>query len=53
MPEQFFDMTMTTPWFYSALYNGFYMVIDCAAVLFIGFLLLQTPAKQYLLPYHE
>ncbi len=22
MPETFFGMTMTTPWFYSALYNG-------------------------------
>ena len=51
MPEEFFGMTMTTPWFYSALYNGFYMVIDCAAVLLIGFLLLQTPAKKYLKPY--
>ena len=28
MPEEFFGMTMTTPWFYSFLYNGFYMVID-------------------------
>ena len=24
MPETFFGMTMTTPWFYSALYNGAY-----------------------------
>ena len=53
MPEQFFGMTMTTPWFYSALYNGFYMVIDCIAVLFIGFLLMQTPAKQFLQPYQD
>ena len=41
-------MTMTTPWVYSALYNGFYMVIDCVAVLLIGWLLSKTPAKQYL-----
>ena len=53
MPEQFFGMTMTTPWFYSALYNGFYMVIDCAAILFIGFLLSKTPARQYLKPYQN
>lgn len=53
MPEQFFGMTMTTPWFYSALYNGFYMVIDWAVVLFVGMLLMQTPAKQYLIPYQE
>lgn len=28
MPDTFFGMTMTTPWFYSALYNGSYMLID-------------------------
>ena len=33
MPETFFGMTMTSPWFYSALYNGSYMVLDCALVL--------------------
>lgn len=51
MPEVFFNMTMTTPWLYSALYNGFYMVIDCAAILLIGFLLNKTPAAKYLKPY--
>ena len=51
MPETFFNMTMTTPWVYSALYNGFYMVIDCALILVIGFLLMKTPAKQYLKRY--
>ena len=51
MPETFFGMTMTTPWFYSALYNGFYMVIDCAIILFVGFLLQKTPAKEFLQPY--
>ncbi|MDO5444804.1 MAG: energy-coupled thiamine transporter ThiT [Eubacteriales bacterium] len=40
MPEHFFGMTMTTPWFYSALYNGSYifacMFLDLvvAAILF-------------------
>ena len=53
MPESFFSMTMTTPWIYSALYNGFYMIIDCAAILLIGLLLMNTPAKTYLLPYSE
>ena len=53
MPEVFFSMTMTTPWIYSALYNGFYMVIDCAACLLIGWLLMKTPAKTYLLPYKK
>lgn len=51
MPETFFGLTMTTPWFYSALYNGFYMVIDCALILFIGALLMKTPVKKYLTAY--
>ena len=50
MPEEFFGMTMTTPWLYSALYNGVYMVIDCILVLFVGFLLMQTPVKKFLQP---
>ena len=53
MPEQFFGMTMTTPWFYSALYNGAYMLPDMVLVLIAGILLMKTPAKKYLLPYSE
>lgn len=49
MPEVFFGMTMTTPWFYSALYNGAYMLPDLVLVLIAGILLLKTPAKKYLL----
>ena len=49
MPENFFGMTMTTPWFYSALYNIAYMGIDCILILVIGFLLMKTPAKKYVL----
>ena len=45
-------MTLTTPWIYSALYNGFYMAIGCVAILLIGLLLMNTPAKIYLLPYN-
>ena len=47
MPENFFGMTMTTPWFYSLLYNGFYMVIDMALCLVI-FALLMKPLGKYL-----
>ena len=47
MPENFFGMTMTTPWFYSLLYNGFYMVIDMALCLVI-FALLIKPLGKYL-----
>ena len=53
MPEVFFNLTMTTPWIYSALYNGFYMVIDCVAVLLVGLLLSKTPAAQYFKPYNK
>ena len=53
MPPEFFGMTMTTPWLYSALYNGAYMLPDCILVLFVGFLLYKTPAKEYLLPYSK
>ena len=49
MPETFFGMTMTTPWFYSALYNGAYMLPDAVIILVIGVVLLKTPAKKYLL----
>ena len=49
MPEEFFGMTMTTPWLYSALYNGAYMLPDMLMVLIAGLLLMKTPAKKYLL----
>ena len=47
MPETFFNMTMTTPWFYSALYNGAYMLPDMVILLVIGVVLMKTPAKKY------
>ena len=47
MPELFFGMTMTSPWFYSLLYNGFYMVIDMVLCLVI-FAALYVPLKKYL-----
>lgn len=49
MPEEFFGMTMTTPWVYSALYNGAYMLPDMVMVLIAGILLMKTPAKKFLL----
>ena len=48
MPETFFGMTMTTPWFYSALYNGAYMLPDLLLVLVAYFLLSKTPLVSYL-----
>ena len=47
MPESFFGMTMTTPWFYSALYNGAYMLPDLVMVLAIYLLLKKTPWAAY------
>ena len=47
MPETFFGMTMTTPWFYSFLYNGSFMLIDTVLCLVIG-ALLWKPMGRYL-----
>ena len=48
MPETFFKMTMTSPWIYSALYNGAYMLPDLVMVLAAGLLLMKTPVQKYL-----
>ena len=48
MPEVFFGMTMTTPWIYSALYNGAYMLPDLAILLILYVLLARTPFARYL-----
>ena len=47
MPETFFGMTMTSPWFYSLLYNGSFILINTALCLFIG-ALLYKPMGKYL-----
>ena len=47
MPETFFGLTMTSPWFYSALYNGSYMLIDMLLCLVVG-LLLWKPMGKYI-----
>ena len=48
MPESFFGMTMTTPWFYSALYNGAYMLPDMVLCLALFFLMGRTPLAKFL-----
>ena len=45
MPETFFNMTMTTPWIYSALYNGAYMLPDLVLILAVGGLLYAAARK--------
>ena len=47
MPEEFFGMTMTTPWLYSALYNGAYMLPDLVIILVVYVLLRRTPLVRY------
>ncbi len=39
MPEEFLGMTMTSPWFYSLIYNGIYMV-PCIVIVLVLFRLL-------------
>ena len=36
MPEQFFGMTMVSPWIYSLLYNGSYILLCMALCLAVG-----------------
>ena len=47
MPETFWGMTMSSPWIYSALYNGAYMVPDLVLVVAAGLVLMATPVKKY------
>ncbi len=47
MPERFFGLTMTTPWFYSLLYNGSYMVIDTILCMIVGILLWKPLGKYF------
>ena len=46
MPDEFFGMTMTSPWFYSLLYNGSYMLPSIALCL-LAFALLYKPLNKY------
>ena len=48
MPESFFGMTMVSPWIYSALYNGSYIVLCMILCLAVG-ALLYKPMKKYIL----
>lgn len=48
MPESFFGMTMVSPWIYSALYNGSYIVLSMILCLVAG-ALLYKPMKKYIL----
>ena len=47
MPPEFFGMTMTSPWLYSALYNGSFMAINMTVCLLLG-ALIWKPLKRYI-----
>ena len=49
MPADYFGMTMTTPWFYSALYNGSYMILSFVLTLVVGLLLQRNKAVRSLM----
>jgi len=47
MPEEFLGLTMTTPWFYSFLYNGLWAFPNIALALVV-FAALQKPMGKYI-----
>ena len=47
MPDTFFGMTMTSPWFYSILYNGSYMLADMVLCLIIEAILVKPLGKYF------
>lgn len=48
MPEEFLGLTMTSPWFYSLLYNALYMV-PCILIVLVLFRLLSANARMHAL----
>lgn len=47
MPESFMNMTMTSPWLYSFLYNGWYMLAELVITEIVANLL-YTPLAKYI-----
>ena len=47
MPEKFFGLDMSSPWLYSALYNGSYILL-CAVLCITAGLLFFRPLEKYL-----
>ncbi len=48
MPDTFFGMTMTSPWFYSVIYNGSYMALDAVLITLLAAVLYKTLRKYML-----
>ena len=47
MPESFMNMTMTSPWLYSFLYNGWYMLAELVITEIVAMLIYQ-PLRKYI-----
>ena len=45
MPEEFMGMTMTSPWFYSFLYNGWYMLAELVVTEIVAMVIYQPLRK--------
>lgn len=45
MPDMFFGMKMSSPWFYSALYNGSYILFSLLLCIVAGALLMRSMKK--------
>jgi len=45
MPEEFMGMTMTSPWFYSFLYNGWYMLAELVLTELVAMLIYKPLGK--------
>ena len=50
MPEKFFGLTMTTPFVYSALYNGWYMFVELALTMLVAMLIYKPLEKFFTSP---
>ena len=48
MPDAFLNMTMTSPWLYSAIYNGIYVGLCGLLCLVVGAAAWRTPLGKYL-----
>lgn len=46
MPEEFMGLTMTSPWIYSALYNGWYMAAELIVTMIVA-MLIYKPLEKY------
>ena len=47
MPEEFMGMTMTSPWFYSFLYNGWYMLAELVLTEIVAMLIYKPLGKYF------